>query len=86
MGDVPFPPEPEPTRVDEAKEAVRSAVYTTNRTVRTALTGDPQGRIRRTVLFVIAGVALGATLSPIAIVGMIAVLLLALTDAVAEPA
>lgn len=72
MGDVPYPPEPEPTKVDVLGTRVDEAV-------RAALTGDPSGRIRRAVLFVL--VALGIALNVPAL-ALVALLVLALSDQV----
>jgi hypothetical protein len=84
MPDVPFPPEPVPTKAEVARQRAST-------TVRVALTGDPDGRVRRKILFLLAGVG---SVSAIAIdgqkgdilglilgvAGVVALLLLAMTD------
>lgn len=80
MPDVPYPPPPEPTREEIILEHF-------GRGVRTALTGNPDGRLRRTVLWIILAASLvsspyGGTVA-IAI-GLVALVLLALTDQVVE--
>ena len=84
MGDVPMLPEPEPSATERTVEEV-GALY------RRALTGDPHGRVRRKTLFLIAeigiviAIALGGAVGLIAgVVGLIAVLLLAMTDDVVD--
>lgn len=88
MGDVHISP-PAPgaigAKVDELMEAGHE-LYAT------VVSGHPQGRVRRPTLFLIAGVSIVLTyflscdyLAVIpAVVGLIAILLLALTDSVVE--
>lgn len=77
MGDVPTPLlEPE----DEAKlDALQPHV-------RRAITGSDEGSLRRPVLFIIAAASMVlATISPfMAVPGLMALILLALTDQVVE--
>lgn len=74
MGDVPIRPvpEPEPTRAERVNAAVQPAV-------RYAITGSDLGSLRRPILFVVAGIALVVN-API--VGIVALMILALTDQV----
>ena len=82
MGDVHIPA-PDPSRVG-AK--VDELIASGHELYATAVTGQPAGRVRRPTLFVIAGVGvLLAGYIPFAgVVGLIAILLLALTDNVVE--
>lgn len=82
MGDVYIPP-PEPNKVG-AK--VNDLIASGHELYATAVTGTPAGRVRRPTLFVIAGLGtlLGTQFLLAAVVGLIAILLLALTDAVVE--
>jgi hypothetical protein len=74
MPDVPLLPEKE----DGATETM---VRRVEEGTRAAVTGDPYGRLRRPVLFLIVGVALVLDAPA---VGLVALLLLALTDAVVK--
>lgn len=82
MGDVHIPAPP-PNKVG-AK--VQELIESGHELYATALTGTPQGRVRRPTLFAIAmiGVAVGFVEPAALIVALIAILLLALTDAVVE--
>lgn len=84
MPDVPFPPEPEPTKAEVARQRA-------SETVRVALTGDPNGRIRRKVMFLLAGVGSVAAIALdgaqgnilgliLGFAGIAAILILAMTD------
>ena len=72
MGEVPQPPEEEQTRTEVARERVNAAT-------REFMTGDPAGRLRRPILFLIVGTALALNLPAL---GLAALLILALTDQV----
>lgn len=74
MGDVPYPVEPEPTKAEKAAARV-------NATVRGAIAGDPAGSLRRPILFIIAAVGLLVGW-PLSIIGLVALVLLAVTDQV----
>lgn len=86
MPDVPVIPEPE----DEST-AIETAVAKAGTLTRVAMTGDPNGRVRRKVLFLTAALgilaalvldgALGILLGGL---GLIALLLLAMTDDVVD--
>lgn len=82
MGDVHIPA-PAPNKVG-AK--VAELIESGHELYATALTGTPQGRVRRPTLFAIAmiSVAVGFVEPAALIVALIAILLLALTDAVVE--
>ena len=87
MPDVPYPKPKEPTPSEIRVQRVRSAGEAVARSIRTLLTGDSDGRLRRPLLFVVAEVGVLAALvvdgiAGIAIggIGMIALLLLAFTD------
>lgn len=82
MGDVHIP-EPDPSAIG-AK--VHDLIESGHEFYATALTGSPQGRTRRPVLFIIAGIGLwgAADAWEFSLVGLIAILILALTDAVVE--
>ncbi len=82
MGDVVIP-EPDPSRVG-AK--VTELIASGHELYATAVTGAPSGRVRRPTLFVIAGIGmvLGTQFLGAAVVGLIAILMLALTDSVVE--
>lgn len=80
MPDVPFPPEPVPTKAEVARQRAST-------TVRVALTGDPDGRVRRKILFLLAGIGSVASIAldgvlglVLGIAGVVALLLLAMTD------
>lgn len=75
-------PETEPVSDDATEERVAQVIEGADRMVRVALTGDPKGRLRRPVLFVI--VALGLVWTPLALLGLASLILLALTDAIME--
>lgn len=79
MPDVPIPPEPESTRAEEFYQAVWGFGGAVDAQVRRAVTGDTQGRLRRPILFLIVGVALVLNAPAL---GLVALLLLALTDQV----
>lgn len=75
MGDVPFPREEEPTDAERAEGIVRNAIA-----------GSPQGMVRRTILYTVVAVALlsGSVFGLFASgVGLIALLLLAMSDQLA---
>lgn len=82
MGDVHIP-KPPPNKVG-AK--VQDLIESGHELYAQAVTGTPSGRVRRPTLFVIAGIGCAVgTVNPIgAVVGLIAILLLALTDQVVE--
>lgn len=80
MGDVPIQPEPEP-EVSEAREALVALRDRLNDAARVGLTADSAGSLRRPVLFVLVGVGL-ALGGLFAVVGIVALLALALTDQV----
>lgn len=90
MGDVPVPVEKGPSVTDEISESLAYAAMRAAELGRTLLTGQKNGRVRRPVLFVLATVTLvagagsSASVDPLAIIGAIALVLLALTDAVVE--
>lgn len=73
MGDVSVKPtpEPKPSPVERAEPSIRRW-----------LTGRPDRPIRRTVLFVIAisGIGIAIPAAPIAVVALVPVLILAMTD------
>ena len=82
MGDVHIP-QPDPSAIGAKVEEL---IASGHELYATTLTGSPSGRVRRPTLFVIAGVGilLGTQFFPAAVVGLIAILLLALTDQVVE--
>jgi hypothetical protein len=82
MGDVHIP-KPAPNKVG-AK--VQELIESGHELYATAATGQPQGRVRRPTLFIIAlvGCGLGPTYGIAALIGLIAILLLALTDQVVD--
>lgn len=93
MPDVPFPKEPEPTRAEDFYQAVWGFGGAVGSVTRKIVTGDPQGRLRRKVLFLIAqiGAVIAIAAAPGGIVpftlicggiGLVALLLLAMTDEV----
>lgn len=76
MPDVPIRPKPpEPPTVAERLEPAAIAA-------RVILTGDPNGRVRRPLLFSIAmlGSALAPSIPVFAVVAIVAIVLLAYTD------
>lgn len=83
MGDVPIkPPAPEPEPTPAQVKAQR-----VNAGVRLAVTGDTAGRLRRPVLFLVVAVALvlDGTFGLITgTAGLIALLILAMTDNVVD--
>lgn len=82
MGDVHIP-EPEPGRVG-AK--VADLIESGHEFYATAMTGSSSGRVRRPTLFVLAGAGavLGTEFVLAAVVGLIAIVLLAFSDNVVE--
>lgn len=82
MGDVHIP-KPKPNAVG-AK--VGELIESGHEFYATAVSGQPQGRVRRPTLFIIAiiGCGAGAFVPFAALVGVIAILLLALSDQVVE--
>ena len=74
----------QPEAPSTTKEDILDAAYMTRDTIargaRTLLTGDAHGRMRRNFLFALAG--LGYVVPALGVVGLIALLLLALTDMV----
>jgi hypothetical protein len=82
MGDVHIP-KPKPNAIG-AK--VNDLIESGHELYATATTGQPQGRVRRPTLFLIAlvGCGLGPTFGIAALIGLIAILLLALSDQVVE--
>lgn len=85
MPDVHIPP-PEPTASERVGAKVNELIASGHRLYAETVTGTPSGRARRPTLFIIAmvGTSLGPVLFPAAVVAIIAILLLALTDAVVE--
>ena len=84
MPDVPYPPDPEPSRLDEFAQKLVALRDRLDEGTRTAMTGEPSGRIRRPVLFALVAIGLlaGGTWPPAAAIGAVALIWLALTDAV----
>ena len=84
--DVPYLPEPEPTRAEKARERAAEAAEHVAASTRQAITGDPKGSIRRPVLFVALAVAMAVSVyfPPALFVGWIALATLMLTDQVVE--
>ena len=83
--DVPYQPEPEPTRSEKDRELAAKAAEHVAVSTRQAITGDPKGSIRRPVLFVVAAVAFlfAAQTDPwAAAIGFPALMILMLTDQV----
>lgn len=83
MGDVHIPKPPPNAVGAKVAELIESG----HELYATAVTGSSSGRVRRPTLFVIAGAAtVGATLGfqLAGVVALIAILMLALTDAVVE--
>lgn len=81
MPDVPIPPEPEEAEPSQFYQAVWGFGGYVDAQLRRAATGDTDGRLRRPILFAVAGVALilGGAAIP---VGIVALFFLALTDQV----
>lgn len=69
MGETYGLPEPEPTVSERAEPVLRSAIA-----------GHPQGAVRRIVLYVVAG---ALVVSPVPVLAIVPLLLLALTDQLA---
>lgn len=87
MGDIPFPPEVPPTKVERLIETGRATGDEFVALTKVAFTGTRTGRIRRKVLFTIVGVSLvlGGALGVIGGgIGLIAMLMLAMTDDVVD--
>lgn len=82
MGDVHIP-KPDPSRVGAKVEEL---IASGHEFYATAVTGSSSGRVRRPTLFVIAGLGIigGTEHLFAAVVGLIAILLLALSDNVVE--
>jgi hypothetical protein len=80
MPDVPYPPEPEPTRAEEFYQVVWGAGGAVDAQVRHLVTGDRKGNLRRPILFVI--VALGLFVPGLGVFAIPALIVLALTDQV----
>jgi hypothetical protein len=82
MGDVSIPPK-DPSRVG-AK--VDDLIASGHQFYAASVTGNPAGRVRRPTLFVIAavGAIVGTAFWPGAVISIIAILLLALSDNVVE--
>ena len=82
MGDVHIPP-PDPSRVGAKVEELIASGHELYASV---VTGSPHGRVRRPTLFVMAafGTIIGTEQTLGAIVALIAIMLLALTDSVVE--
>jgi hypothetical protein len=82
MGDVSIPPDP-PNKVG-AK--VQDLIESGHELYASAVTGSPQGRVRRPTLFAIAaiGTVVGTQFFVGAVVALIAIVLLAVTDSVVE--
>lgn len=82
MGDVHIP-KPEPNRIG-AK--VSDLVQSGHELYATTVSGQPQGRVRRPTLFLVAmvGTAVGTQFWVAAVVAIIAITLLALSDQVVE--
>lgn len=76
-------PEKGPTLAERAADAAYSAKDTAVEAVRYVVSGDPRGRIRRGMLYLV--VTVGVTLG-LPLVALPAILLLALTDNVIEEA
>jgi len=74
-------PEPPPSRREQAVDAVYTAAGGANRLARVSLAGTPRGHVRRPILFIIAGICLALNVPA---VGIVALLLLALGDALME--
>lgn len=81
MGDVPYPPEPEPTEAEVRVEQVKQIVEKVDTLYRAAVTGDAHGRARRATLFILCAIGIGLGLPVIALPALLA---LALTDAVVD--
>ena len=79
MPDVPIKPPAPPTKAERTATALSEMAARVEEGARAALTGDPAGRLRRPVLFIIVGLALALGWPAL---GLVALLLLALTDAV----
>ena len=83
MPDVAHKPEPEPTPAAIAIEKLSAAADAALANIRTAVTGDPEGRMRRPILFAVIAIAFGFSGTGIvAVIGLVAIILLALTDTV----
>ena len=82
MGDVHIP-QPEPNRVGVK---VQELIDSGHEFYATTVTGAPSGRVRRPTLFAIAaiGTVIGTQLFIGAVVAVIAIVLLAVTDSVVE--
>ena len=88
MPDVPYPKPKPPTRGEVTRTRLADSLSSLVASVRSALTGDANGRIRRPALYVIAAISIGIAMSVESVipsvVALVAVMLLALTDAVVE--
>ena len=84
MPDVPLSTTPPPPKALRFFRAVNNVTSSVNDTVRTAITGNARGSLRRPILFVLAGIGLLQLCWPANVVGMVALLILALTDQVGE--
>jgi hypothetical protein len=84
MVTTPTPPPAEPTVTEQRIAAAQVVAAHVIAFTRQALTGDRAGRMRRPALYVIAGAALAVSGSPLGMLGLVALMLLALTDAVTE--
>lgn len=85
MPDVPYPKETE-EKADEFKQALWGFGGAVGAVTRTAITGERAGRVRRPILFLIVGIGLwgAADWWLFSLVGLIALLILALTDQVVD--
>ena len=90
MPDVPYPKPKPPTRVKVTRNRVIEAAVSVVDAIHVASTGDRNGSLRRPILFVIAVASVGIAMfaeppgHPLGVVALVAILLLALTDAVVE--
>lgn len=85
MGDVHIP-KPEPGKAEKVGAKVADLAMSGHELYATTVTGQPQGRVRRPTLFIVA--AVGATVGTqfwiAAVIAIIAIVLLALSDQVVE--
>lgn len=82
MGDVPLKQDPEPSRSEVAIDWLAAITAQVLDLLSLLLTGERNGSVRRPVLFLVAALGLAAAVpaTVLAVVGLMAVMLLALTD------
>ena len=85
MGDVVIP-KPDPTTGQRVGAKVQDLIDSGHEFYASAVTGSPSGRVRRPTLFVIAavGTLVGTQQLVGAVVALIAIVMLAVTDTVVE--